>query len=145
MMEYLRNPEAIYAQSFKTIRAEADLDALDPLLHDVAVRMIHASGLIDLPQHLRASEDVVEKIEFALVHPPFVAAVTAPDGAVWLEKSRTYGDSLQSWQLISRAGSLTQVFRITGEGRLLALAPAVALVAEPYSDGYRLLTYRIPQ
>jgi precorrin-8X/cobalt-precorrin-8 methylmutase len=67
MMDYLRDPDAIYAQSFKTIRAEADLSGLDPVLHDVAIRMIHASGLIDLPQHLRASEDAVEKIEFALV------------------------------------------------------------------------------
>ncbi|HWA18187.1 MAG TPA: precorrin-8X methylmutase [Devosia sp.] len=67
MIDYLRDPEAIYAQSFKTIRAEADLSGLDPVLHDVAIRMIHASGLIDLPQHLRASEDAVEKIEFALV------------------------------------------------------------------------------
>jgi precorrin-8X/cobalt-precorrin-8 methylmutase len=67
MMEYLRDPDAIYAQSFKTIRAEADLSALDPVLHDVAIRMIHASAMIDLPQHLRASEDVVEKIGFALV------------------------------------------------------------------------------
>lgn len=66
-MEYLRDPEAIYAQSFKTIRTEADLSGLDPALHDVAIRMIHASGLIDLPLHLRASDDVVEKIEFALV------------------------------------------------------------------------------
>jgi precorrin-8X/cobalt-precorrin-8 methylmutase len=67
MMDYLRDPEAIYAQSFKTIHAEADLGGLDPVLHDVAIRMIHASGLIDLPHHIRASDDVVEKIEFALV------------------------------------------------------------------------------
>lgn len=66
-MDYLRDPDAIYAQSFKTIRAEADLGGLDPALHDVAIRMIHASGLIDLPLHLRASADVVEQTEFALV------------------------------------------------------------------------------
>jgi hypothetical protein len=79
------------------------------------------------------------------VHPPFVAAMTAPDGQVWLEKSRTYGDSLQAWQVISRTGALTQVFRINGAGRLLALAPGLALLAEPDTSGYRLLTYRIPQ
>lgn len=94
------------------------------------------------PPELRPN---AEKIEFALVHPPFVAALTAPDGTVWLEKSRTYGDTLQSWQLISRTGMLTQVFRIRGDGHLLALAPDLALVAEPDSNGYRLLTYRIPQ
>lgn len=94
------------------------------------------------PPELRSN---AEKIEFALVHPPFVAAVTAPDGQVWLEKSRTYGDSLQAWQVISRTGALTQVFRIYGAGRLLALAPGLALLAEPDTSGYRLLTYRIPQ
>jgi hypothetical protein len=94
------------------------------------------------PPELRSN---AEKIEFTLVHPPFVAAMTAPDGRVWLEKSRTFGDSLQAWQLISRTGTLTQVFRIRGEGHLLALAPDLALVAEPSTDGYRLLTYRIPQ
>jgi precorrin-8X/cobalt-precorrin-8 methylmutase len=67
VIEYLRDPGAIYAQSFKTIRAEADLTPLDPALHDVAIRMIHASAMLDLPQHLRASEDVVEKIGFALI------------------------------------------------------------------------------
>ena len=67
MIDYLRDPDAIYAQSFKTIRAEADLSGLRDDLHDVAIRMIHACGMIDLPQHLRASEDVVERIEFALV------------------------------------------------------------------------------
>lgn len=67
MIDYLRDPDAIYAQSFATIRAEADLSGLREDLHDVAIRMIHASGLIDVSQHLRASEDVVERIEFALV------------------------------------------------------------------------------
>lgn len=47
-MDYLRDPAAIYAQSFATIEAEADLSRLPPSLHDVAVRMIHASGMIDL-------------------------------------------------------------------------------------------------
>ena len=36
-------------------------------MHDVAIRMIHACGMVDLAQHIRASDDVVEKIEFALV------------------------------------------------------------------------------
>ena len=94
------------------------------------------------PPDLRSN---AEKIEFTLVHPPFVAAMTAPNGEVWLEKSRTFGDSLQSWQLVSRTGRLTQVFRIHGNGRLLAVAPDLVLVADPHADGYRLLTYRIPQ
>jgi precorrin-8X/cobalt-precorrin-8 methylmutase len=67
MRDYLRDPDAIYAQSFSTIRAEADLSGLTDDMHDVAIRMIHACGLVDIAPHIRASEDVVEKIEFALV------------------------------------------------------------------------------
>jgi precorrin-8X/cobalt-precorrin-8 methylmutase len=67
MIDYLRDPDAIYAQSFATIRAEADLRGLGEDMQDVAVRMIHACGLVEIAPHIRASEDVVEKIEFALV------------------------------------------------------------------------------
>lgn len=48
MMTYLRDPAAIYAQSFATVRAEADLAHLPPALHEIAVRMIHACGMVDL-------------------------------------------------------------------------------------------------
>lgn len=47
-MTYLRDPDAIYAQSFATIRAEADLSHLHPALHEIAIRVIHASGMVDL-------------------------------------------------------------------------------------------------
>ena len=67
MIDYLRDPDAIYAQSFATIRAEADLRAFGDEMQDVAIRMIHACGMADIAPHIRASEDVVEKIEFALV------------------------------------------------------------------------------
>jgi len=65
--DYLRDPEAIYAQSFKTIRAEADLSGLSDDMQNVAIRMVHACGMADIAPHIRASDDVVEKIEYALV------------------------------------------------------------------------------
>ena len=67
MIDYLRDPDAIYAQSFATIRAEADLGGLSDDMQDVAIRMIHACGMVEIAPHIRASDDVVEKIEFALV------------------------------------------------------------------------------
>ncbi|MEO6013546.1 MAG: precorrin-8X methylmutase [Devosia sp.] len=48
MTAYLRDPDAIYAQSFATIEAEADLSAVPSSLRDVAIRMIHACGMVDL-------------------------------------------------------------------------------------------------
>jgi len=67
MIAYLRDPDAIYAQSFAAIRAEADLAGLPDDLADVAIRMIHACGMVDIAADLRASEDAVEKTAFALV------------------------------------------------------------------------------
>ncbi|EZP54325.1 MULTISPECIES: precorrin-8X methylmutase [Sphingomonas] len=46
---------AIYRQSFATIRAEADLARFAPEEEPVAVRMIHASGLVALAAHIRFS------------------------------------------------------------------------------------------
>lgn len=48
MTGYLRDPDTIYAQSFATIEAEADLSSLPPELHPAAIRMIHACGMVDL-------------------------------------------------------------------------------------------------
>jgi precorrin-8X/cobalt-precorrin-8 methylmutase len=64
---YLRDPDAIYSTSFATIRAEADLSGLDESMRDVAIRMIHACGIIEIAPHIRISGNVVEQIEFALV------------------------------------------------------------------------------
>ena len=53
MFAYLRNPEEIYLRSFETIRAEANLSGIPEAAHDIAIRMIHASGMTDLPDMLR--------------------------------------------------------------------------------------------
>jgi precorrin-8X/cobalt-precorrin-8 methylmutase len=45
---YERDGAEIYRRSFATIRAEADLAGLDPVLERVSVRMIHACGMVDL-------------------------------------------------------------------------------------------------
>jgi precorrin-8X/cobalt-precorrin-8 methylmutase len=57
-MEYLRDPDAIYRQSFATIAAEADLSRLPADVAEVATRLIHACGMIDLLDDLAWSDDV---------------------------------------------------------------------------------------
>jgi precorrin-8X/cobalt-precorrin-8 methylmutase len=47
-VNYLNDPEAIYRQSFAAIRAEADLSGLPPETHSIALRMIHACGMVDI-------------------------------------------------------------------------------------------------
>jgi precorrin-8X/cobalt-precorrin-8 methylmutase len=64
-MTYLRDPDAIYAQSFATIRAEADLSHLDPALHDIAMRMIHACGMVDLAADIVGSPSLVGAVSGA--------------------------------------------------------------------------------
>jgi precorrin isomerase len=56
MIEYIRDGQAIYDQSFATIRAEADLSAIPPDLEKLAVRVIHACGMVDIVQAIRFSE-----------------------------------------------------------------------------------------
>lgn len=55
MIEYIRDGQEIYSQSFATIRAEADLSAIPADLEKLAVRLIHACGMVDVVQDLRFS------------------------------------------------------------------------------------------
>lgn len=50
--DYIHDGATIYAQSFATIRAEADLSAYAPDEARVAVRVIHACGMVDITRHL---------------------------------------------------------------------------------------------
>ncbi len=51
--EYETDGAAIYRASFATIRAEADLARFTPEEDVIAVRMIHASGMVELAPHIR--------------------------------------------------------------------------------------------
>jgi precorrin-8X/cobalt-precorrin-8 methylmutase len=65
-MSYLKDGAEIYRRSFATIRAEADLAGLPLDVERVAVRMIHACGMVDLVADLAYSPDVVAKAHAAL-------------------------------------------------------------------------------
>lgn len=63
---YQTDGAAIYLQSFATIRAEADLARFDPDEEQVAVRMIHAAGMVGLEAHCRFSPGFVPAARAAL-------------------------------------------------------------------------------
>jgi precorrin-8X/cobalt-precorrin-8 methylmutase len=63
---YERDGAEIYRQSFATIRAEADLAGLEPMLERVSVRMIHACGMVDLVGDVAASPDFGASAQAAL-------------------------------------------------------------------------------
>lgn len=66
LYDYIRDGAAIYRQSFATIRAEADLSAIPDDLKPVAVRVIHACGMVDAAQDLLFSDDVGSAARAAL-------------------------------------------------------------------------------
>lgn len=65
-LDYERDGAAIYRASFATIRAEADLSTTPPAIEAVVVRMIHASGMTDLPPLVAASDDFAPVARAAL-------------------------------------------------------------------------------
>ncbi len=63
---YETDGAAIYVQSFAMIRAEADLARFTPEEEIVAVRMIHAAGMVDLAPHIRFSPGMATQASAAL-------------------------------------------------------------------------------
>jgi precorrin isomerase len=57
MIDYIRQGDDIYRESFAIIRREANLEQLPPDLQPVAVRLIHACGMVDIVEDLQASPE----------------------------------------------------------------------------------------
>ena len=55
MIDYIRDGQEIYRNSFAIIRAEAKLDTIPADLEKLAVRVIHACGMVDAIEDLRFS------------------------------------------------------------------------------------------
>ncbi|MRX31438.1 precorrin-8X methylmutase [Aminobacter sp. NyZ550] len=64
--DYIHDGMAIYERSFAIIRSEADLKRFSEDEADVAVRMIHACGLVEAAEHFVFSENVVAAARGAL-------------------------------------------------------------------------------
>lgn len=64
--DYIRDGAAIYARSFATIRAEADLSAFTPEQAQIVVRIIHACGMIDVTGSVSMTVDLVSAARSAL-------------------------------------------------------------------------------
>jgi len=58
-LAYIRDGAAIYERSFAIIRAEADLARFSPDEERVAVRIIHASGMVEIARDLVFSSGMV--------------------------------------------------------------------------------------
>jgi precorrin-8X/cobalt-precorrin-8 methylmutase len=67
-LAYLRDGRAIYERSFAIIRAEADLSRFSDEEAEIAVRMIHACGLIAAAEHIMFGGGFVPAARTALLH-----------------------------------------------------------------------------
>jgi precorrin-8X/cobalt-precorrin-8 methylmutase len=65
-LAYIRDGAAIYERSFAIIRAEADLARFSPQEERVAVRIIHASGMVEIVHDIVFSPEVVAVARNAL-------------------------------------------------------------------------------
>jgi precorrin-8X/cobalt-precorrin-8 methylmutase len=66
VQDYIRDGAAIYARSFAIIRSEADLAGLTPQEERVAVRIIHACGMVDIARDIVMSPTFARDAEAAL-------------------------------------------------------------------------------
>lgn len=66
MLDYIRDADEIYRQSFATIRAEADLSRFPDDVARVVVRLIHTCGQVDVAGHVAFTPDVVTRARAAL-------------------------------------------------------------------------------
>jgi len=64
--DYLRDGATIYRRSFAIIRAEADLSRFTADEADIAVRMIHACGQVDVAQHIVFGDNLIAAARNAL-------------------------------------------------------------------------------
>lgn len=58
MRPYEKDPAAIYAASFATVRAEARLERFPESLQPLVIRLIHACGMVEVADRLAFSPDV---------------------------------------------------------------------------------------
>jgi precorrin-8X/cobalt-precorrin-8 methylmutase len=65
--DYIRDGAAIYERSFATIRAEADLSRFSPEEARVAVRVIHACGVVAITEDLQFSPGFTAAARVALL------------------------------------------------------------------------------
>jgi precorrin-8X/cobalt-precorrin-8 methylmutase len=84
VMEYFRDPQAIYTRSFEIIRSEADLSRFSAEEQTIAIRMIHACGMTELVDDLVISPGFVAAALVALRggKPTFVDAEMVKHGII---------------------------------------------------------------
>ena len=66
MRPYVKDPQAIYAESFATVAREARLERFDPEMHPLITRVIHACGMVEVADRLAWSDGAARAGRLAL-------------------------------------------------------------------------------
>ena len=82
MMDYLRDPSAIYERSFAIIRGEANLSSIPESARDIAIRIIHSCGMVDAIDDLQISDDFATAAKKALAKPILTDAEMVRQGII---------------------------------------------------------------
>lgn len=81
MLAYVKDPAEIYRLSFEIIRREAGVGRLPADIASLAVRLIHACGMLDIVDHLAFSDGVVASGRRALARGAPILCDTAMTAA----------------------------------------------------------------
>lgn len=68
MRDYIKKPDAIYAQSFERVRAVSDLSRFPDDIAELVIRVIHASGMPDCADDISFHPDVAKAASSALAN-----------------------------------------------------------------------------
>ena len=66
MRPYVKDPQAIYAESFATVAREARLERFAPEMHPLITRVIHACGMVEVADRLAWSDGAARAGRLAL-------------------------------------------------------------------------------
>jgi precorrin-8X/cobalt-precorrin-8 methylmutase len=129
-MDYIRDPSAIYEKSFATIRSEVDLSLIPLDARDVAIRIIHACGMVDAVDDLRFSESFAEAAKKALARPVLTDAEMVRHGIIdkKLEIICTLNDSrardIGTATQTTRSAAAVELWKAHLEGALVVIGNA---------------------
>lgn len=64
--DYIKDPKAIYAKSFATLREEVDFERFPENMHMVITRLIHSCGMVDIANDVAFSKNFITSAQTAL-------------------------------------------------------------------------------
>ncbi|MGI9401111.1 MAG: precorrin-8X methylmutase [Rhizobiaceae bacterium] len=67
-LDYIRDPEEIYCQSFETVKSLPELADIEGGIGEVVIRIVHSCGMPDIVSDLRWSEDFLLAGQNTLSH-----------------------------------------------------------------------------